>query len=103
MNATCIDYGTIFYRDPDQEWRVRCVACWRARQPERDHVQYLRERVRDLEQEIEALRQQTRIAPRIAEMLPRLVRLCHPDRHHGSRAATEVTQALLALRLEVRQ
>lgn len=40
---------------------------------------------------------------RLHELLPRLVRLCHPDRHAGSRAATEVTQALLALREKVRQ
>jgi predicted RNase H-like nuclease (RuvC/YqgF family) len=32
------------------------------------------------------------------EMLGRLIRLCHPDRHDGSAAATEATQWLLKQR-----
>jgi hypothetical protein len=32
------------------------------------------------------------------EMRARLIRLCHPDRHGGSKAATEVTQWLLSKR-----
>lgn len=40
---------------------------------------------------------------RLHELLPRLIRLCHPDRHDGSRAATETTQALLDLRAEGRE
>lgn len=34
----------------------------------------------------------------VAEYLPLLVQLCHPDRHAGSPAATRATQWLLALR-----
>jgi hypothetical protein len=37
------------------------------------------------------------------EMLARLVRLCHPDRHQGSNAATEATQWLLSQRKEARR
>ena len=32
------------------------------------------------------------------EMLTRLIRLCHPDRHKGSEGATSATQWLLAQR-----
>lgn len=32
------------------------------------------------------------------EELKQLIRLCHPDKHGGSAAATKITQKLLALR-----
>lgn len=32
------------------------------------------------------------------EDLDRLIRLCHPDKHNGSEAATKATQMLLAMR-----
>lgn len=32
------------------------------------------------------------------ELLKRLIQLCHPDKHDGSKTATEVTQFLLSLR-----
>ena len=116
MIAACVDCGDVFHREHDETWRVRCIGCWRARQPDRDVAQYLRERISELERQIrhqqrviddlldDAVgRQCVRIPPRVAEMIPRLVQLCHPDKHANSRASNQVTQELLALRKEVRQ
>ncbi len=43
--------------------------------------------------------QHARVAPQLDDAdLDRLIRLCHPDKHGGSQAATEITQKLLAMR-----
>jgi len=113
IRAICCDCGIEFERDPAQTWRIRCLPCWRrlkrAERAAGDPVVaelYCAIDARDeiiaaLRAENAALRRRPAIPPRMAELLPRLVRLCHPDRHNGSRAATEATQALLALRSEV--
>lgn len=41
-------------------------------------------------------------AQELVEHLPRLLQLCHPDRHGGSETANKVTQFLLALRKRYR-
>lgn len=90
MIATCIDCGELF--DQRAEWAVRCFPCWKARKEARGGLR-------------------AHPDPRLpnvtdwSEMLPRLLRLAHLDRHGNSRMANATTQWLLEQRrkLEVRQ
>lgn len=80
MNARCDRCGAGFHRDHADDWKRLCLPCWR---------------------EANAKTTATRRTPRAvvpAEMLPRLIRLCHPDRHGNSEASTIATQWLLSLR-----
>lgn len=43
-------------------------------------------------------RSQPRSSQFTKEEIERLIRLCHPDKHGGNKAATEMTQKLLRLR-----
>jgi hypothetical protein len=74
-----------------------CLACWRKR--ERAFAEY-----DDLCHEVDYLIGEThRLRSALAEksqqippdMLKRLIRLCHPDRHNNSELANEVTKWLL--------
>jgi len=74
-------------------WKRVCPTCYRnAKQTEleaaRRAADYWRER---------ALGGDARL-PEMKEMLPRLIRLCHPDRHGNSEASNAATQFLLTLR-----
>ena len=95
--ATCPNCGDRFHKD--QPWKKTCLPCWKeSKRAERDELLELREEVAEHRRLLrEALAQKA--AVRIpAEMLARLVRLCHPDKHGNSEAANTATQWLLAQR-----
>lgn len=76
-----------------------CTRCWRKReQALSEYDQMIQENAR-LADEIERLRRYPRGLSRVPDdLLPKLIRLCHPDRHGGSKAANEVTSWLLEQR-----
>lgn len=78
--AECPSCGTTFYRGTDA-WKTLCLPCWKmTRTPRHPH--------HDAQPEP--------VIP--GDMLARLIRLCHPDKHSGSAIATEATAWLLTLR-----
>ena len=85
MNATCARCGQGFSRADDEAWKRLCFPCWK---------------------ETKGTHQRSEcpppprpvVAPIPDDMLRRLIRLCHPDRHAGSEGATIATQWLLAQR-----
>jgi hypothetical protein len=95
--ATCPSCGDRF--DQDAPWKKTCTPCWKlSKRAEHVELLELREEVaehRRLLAEVLAARQAPAIEP---DMLARLIRLCHPDKHNGSEAATVATQWLLARR-----
>jgi hypothetical protein len=81
MTATgiCSDCGATFERDPDEEWKRRCLRCW-------------------IKSKNAKATAEDPLRTELAANLPTLVQLCHPDRHNNSLASTRVTQWLLELR-----
>ncbi len=51
--------------------------------------------------EAQARKNPTETTPGLREQLPRLIQLCHPDRHQGSQASVTATQWLLELRKQL--
>ncbi|HRQ59587.1 MAG TPA: hypothetical protein PLN31_19395 [Azoarcus taiwanensis] len=110
--ARCSDCGLTFARDPEESWKRLCFSCWKrskAKRPttpttdnalaeSRAECARLRLRVMALELDI-----QRGSEPIPDDMLARLIRLCHPDRHDGSDAANKATAWLLAQRKEARR
>lgn len=103
----CPECGEAFYQS--EPWKRVCLPCWReskdgAPQPrssDADKLAYenllLRQQVAQLKRRLT----QPMDAPRPSfpgDMLARLIRLCHPDRHGGSDAANTATAWLLAQR-----
>lgn len=79
--ATCIACGCSFTRAEDEDWKRLCVRCWKASKGlDRDRANPLT------------------ASPIPPEMLARLIRLCHPDRHGNSEAANVATAWLLEQR-----
>jgi hypothetical protein len=95
--AICPNCGDRFYKD--QPWKKTCLPCWKeSKRAEHDELLDLREEVaehRRLLREALAEKAAACIEP---EMLSRLIRLCHPDKHGNSEAANTATQWLLAQR-----
>ena len=93
--AICTDCGSYFSKRHD--WEVRCFPCWRARKDAN--------LVSLPSSELLALRESAKrgesLRAALGEHLPRMIRLCHPDRHGNSEASNIVTRWLLALREEV--
>ena len=111
-HATCEECGGTFPRAPGESWKRLCLPCWKAspaaRRAAPDTLAQLtaelaearaerdRLRLRVLALELDAQRAKPEGIP--PEMLRRLVRLCHPDRHGSSKAANEATAWLLEQR-----
>lgn len=101
--AACIECGTIFTRKPDEAWKTRCVSCWSAgkaktdRQADNLQIRLDKALIENamLHRKLARLEASSGIPP---EMLARLIRLAHPDRHQGSEAANIATAWLLAQR-----
>ena len=110
--ATCEECGDTLIRAPGESWKRLCLSCWKAtpaaKKATRDKLAQLtaelsevraerdRLRLRVLKLELDGQRAKPEGIP--PEMLRRLVRLCHPDRHSQSEAANEATAWLLAQR-----
>ena len=117
-----------FWRDTRETWKVHCDNCWphspQAKRDYRDKMTALiaeREQVlqdkKIIEQEREAMQMEIENKQKEidvlndlvnifgdgkftipSEMLSRLIRLCHPDRHGNSEASNEATAWLLTQR-----
>lgn len=121
MKAVCVACGAAFQREEDESWKVRCITCfkkskraelaaadtyWADRAVEAETmVETLRMKIAQLELTVSNLIGQSLRQPRhsgldkeLAEQLPRLLLVCHPDKHGGSQASTKVTQWLLDVR-----
>lgn len=110
--ATCEACGDTFTRTAGEDWKRLCLPCWKASPPakksapgrlaqltaELAEVRAERDRLRLRVLKLELDGQRTKPEGIPPEMLRRLVRLCHPDRHGGSEAANEATAWLLAQR-----
>jgi hypothetical protein len=103
--AKCPVCGNAFLRD--EPWKRVCFPCWRktknrttADSSAEAENRRLRQEAAKLRNEVHTLRSviAIRAASIPANMLKRLIRLCHPDRHGNSQASTEATQWLLAQR-----
>lgn len=107
--ATCEECGDTFTRAPGESWKRLCLSCWKAtpaaKKAARDKLAQLTAELSEVRAERDRLRlrvltlEHADTPPPIPpEMLRRLVRLCHPDRHDGSEAANVATAWLLAQR-----
>jgi hypothetical protein len=111
-HATCEECGDTFTRTTGESWKRLCLSCWKAspaaKKTAPDRLAQLtaelaearaerdRLRLRVLALELDAQRAKPEGIP--PDMLRRLVRLCHPDRHGSSKAANEATAWLLEQR-----
>lgn len=78
-NAICPSCGRTYWQS--EKWKLVCLSC------------YLKKG------KASPARQQPAAAPAIpADMLKRLIKLAHPDKHNNSESATIATQWLLSLR-----
>jgi uncharacterized Zn ribbon protein len=113
IEHTCPSCGSTFWKD--QPWKRVCLDCWReekAQEQEQEKAKAtqgkgpsplkLLARILELEgentrlrREIEIRRSSLNIPP---DMLARLIRLAHPDRHSNSEAANKATTWLLQQR-----
>ena len=89
MKPRCVDCGRRFWRDPDEDWKVRCFECWLAMKARTGGDAH------------RASSDNASTVAELAENLPALIVLCHPDKHAGSAASTRVTQWLLTLRQRI--
>jgi hypothetical protein len=87
----CRQCHNVFFAD--EEWKKICLKCWIKQKKER-------------EEKLKGAREARYYTPppkhnasnELKEMLPLLIRLCHPDRHNNSESSTKVTQWLLKQR-----
>jgi hypothetical protein len=98
--ATCPSCGGEFERK--HAWQRLCWSCWRQRENKRVEDQGYQRGFADGLAAGRRHQPQPQPQPELLEQLPRLIQLCHPDRHGGSSAATTVTQWLLELRKRFR-
>jgi hypothetical protein len=119
MIAACVDCGSHFPRESDEDWKVRCFPCWARRKNQQQATtwpsvsQQTHRRVRELEADVAEWRAQ---AERLScenfdlrelleligdaldsSFLRRALQCCHPDKNQ-SPLAGEVTAWLLDLR-----
>jgi hypothetical protein len=85
----------------------RMVVYWKGRYEVayKDYLQAMDARIRDTSKIYDRWRDSLRTKPSHpeappvpSELLGKMIRLCHPDKHRGSASATEVTQWLLEQR-----
>ena len=91
--------------DKDQPWKKLCIGCWIKNKREQEAKD---DRAKEkIEAEARAksyaewnnkhrAAQQKEVIPQ--EILAKIIRLCHPDKHSNSTTANEVTQWLLKQR-----
>lgn len=104
--AFCSSCGSPFSRKSDEAWKVLCYACWKRSRAAPttfgETASHLRHELHEALIEAAQLRARLREAERRGvippDMLKRLIALAHPDRHGGSKIATEATQWLLSQR-----
>ena len=104
--AFCSSCGSPFSRKSDEAWKVLCYACWKRSRAAPttfgETASHLRHELHEALIEVAQLRARLREVERRSvippDILQRLIALAHPDKHCGSRIATEATQWLLKQR-----
>lgn len=101
MMTTCPQCQEPYFKRGD--WQTICPACFgKSKRAERDALLAELDALEDENASLRAELAQVRalaVRPAIPpDMLGRLIRLCHPDKHGGSQAANDATQWLLAQR-----
>lgn len=95
--ATCPECGDRF--EKDAPWKKTCMPCWKeSKRAEHIELLELREEVAEHRRLLIAVLAERKAVNIEPDMLSRLIRLCHPDKHNGSEAANTATQWLLAQR-----
>mgnify|MGYP000851059138 FL=1 len=95
--ATCPECGDRF--EKDAPWKKTCMPCWKeSKRAEHIELLELREEVAEHRRLLSAVLAERKAVSIEPDMLSRLIRLCHPDKHNGSEAANTATQWLLAQR-----
>ncbi|MGN6701471.1 MAG: hypothetical protein ACTHKB_00730 [Burkholderiaceae bacterium] len=109
VDAECVDCGFTFRRDESEHWKTVCIPCFKERKRrESEEYEARRKKVNEDFARQRANSEHFRRAepppfrgppPAIpAEMLKRLIMLCHPDKHGGSEMSRKATQWLLEQR-----
>ena len=85
--------------EKDEPWKKICLSCWQRKKREEKSSSGTDELL-SLRAEVFKLRLMLN-RPRVIEpdMLSRLIRLCHPDRHNGSEASNTATAWFLSQRI----
>ena len=106
--ANCIDCGQEFYREHGESWKKRCLDCWKAWKfgKDRETVEISLADLRSLYAQLDHYRALTASKTVTSDFyedglrshLRTLIFLCHPDKHNGSKRASEATQWLLRVR-----
>jgi integrase len=87
MQKTCKSCGDIF--SADQDWKTYCIPCFIKMKKAQEGFSYP-----TTEAKKESILTE--------EMLSRIIRLCHPDKHKSSEASHVATVFLLGMRDEMR-
>lgn len=85
MQKQCKHCGNNFLAD--QDWKTMCIPCWIKWKKATDEPEPAKK--------VEIIQAYEYIPE---DMIDRLIRLCHPDKHKNSKASTEATQWLLSVR-----
>ncbi|MGB4912115.1 MAG: hypothetical protein WBO95_08290 [Candidatus Dechloromonas phosphoritropha] len=103
ISCHCEKCGAAFIREDGEDWKTLCLACWKkspkAKNVAADRLAQLTAENTALLLERDTLRRSLQAAISIPpDMLARLIRLCHPDRHGNSEASNMATAWLLVQR-----
>ncbi len=101
----CSNCGDTFTREDGEKWKTLCLACWKkspkAKSAAPDRLAQLTAENAALLLERDSLRRSLQRSIAIPpDMLARLIRLCHPDRHSNSEASNNATAWLLTQRVQ---
>jgi hypothetical protein len=91
--AYCTKCGGDFERDSNERWRKLCLPCYK--QKKRAEETSYQQKAPPPPPQIKIV---YRDRPIPKDILDRLIRLCHPDKHDNSEMATKITQWLLEQR-----
>ena len=91
----CMACGGIFYHGAGEAWKTLCLPCWKRKKAKETDGEH---RYAPSGSSKERVVKES-IPP---DMLDRLIRLCHPDRHGNSAASNEATAWLLSQRRKER-
>lgn len=103
---TCPQCGQPFYQD--EHWKRICYDCWcvnngKTRRRSRSNFNYGGNYSAGQDRRYNASHNASQEAPKpiSADLLKRLIHLCHPDKHGNSPMSVEVTQQLLQMKKEM--
>jgi len=108
--AYCETCGDWFDRKRGETWKTQCLDCWKAAKRDelqdlKDEIEILRDRNHELLQMVWQLRERPALpgkSDQFLKIFPLLVKVCHPDKHNGSRDAHEIMVWANGLRDDIR-